>query len=196
MLVSELISWCNNMYEPDEDTDFETSDNRWILFFNECLSTIRPFTNINTESTTDLVDGTTSYSLPSDLEVLHEIYICDDTTVDNPVYSEMYRVKEESVLAYNQYILWNNSIKIQDPEKNVTDGLKFYYYKNASDISATTETIEIDDPYLLGYYALSRIELSDRQTDDYAIHKSEYEDRLYSLASKAGYDITEMERGW
>jgi hypothetical protein len=128
--------------------------------------------------------------------VLHEIYICDDTTVDNPVYSEMYRVKEESVLAYNQYILWNNSIKIQDPEKNVTDGLKFYYYKNASDISATTETIEIDDPYLLGYYALSRIELSDRQTDDYAIHKSEYEDRLYSLASKAGYDITEMERGW
>jgi hypothetical protein len=196
MLVSELINWCNNLYEPDESSSFETSDTRWILFFNECLSTIRPFTSIHVTAYTDLIDGTERYALPSDLDVLHELYICMDTTLDNPIYTEMYRVKEESTLSYMEYVSWDKVVKIQDPEKDVTDGLKIYYYKKPTDISATTETIEIDDPYLLGYYALSRIELSDRQTDDYAIHKSEYEDRLYSLASKAGYDITEMERGW
>jgi hypothetical protein len=196
MLVSELINWCNNIYEPDENTDFEISDTKWILFFNECLNNIRPYTFLYSKDLQNLVSGTTAYTVPSDLDVLHEIYRCDDTTVDEPVYVEMERVKEETILGFYQYVLWNDTIFISDPEKDVTDGLKIYYWKKATDIKETTETIEINDPYILGYYALSRIELSDRQTDDYAIHKSEYEDRLYSLASKAGYDITEMERGW
>jgi hypothetical protein len=184
------------MYEPDEDTDFEISDAKWILFFNECLDKIRPFTMVHVESTTDLIVGTTKYALPSDLDVLHEVYKCEDTSLDNPVFIELERVKEETTLSNNQYILWNDTIEISNPDKFSNEGLKLYYYKKADDLVETTDTIEIDDAYILGYYALSRIELADRQLEDYAIHKDEYEDRLYNLQSKIGYDITELERGW
>ena len=196
MLVSELITWCNKIYEPDESSDFEITDSTWLLFFNECLNNIRPYTNKYVSAYADLVDGTERYALPSDIDVLHELYICEDTSADDPIYTEMHRVKEEKVLSYNEYYLWDKIINIADPEKNISDGLKIYYYKKASDIEVATEDVPIEDPYILGYYALSRVELADRNTDDYAVHKSEYEDRLYTMKSKIGYDINEMESGW
>ena len=196
MLVSELINWCNNIYEPDEDTNYEISDTKWILFFNECLSNIRPYTAIRVKATTDLVSGTSKYSLPDNVSVVHEIYRCDDTSIDDHVFTELTRVKEESVLGYDEYVLWNNIITIQEPEKDSEEGLLIYHWKQADDIEETTEEIPVKDSYILGYYALSRVELADRQMDDYAVHKNEYEDRLYNLQSKIGYDITELERGW
>ena len=196
MLVSELITWCNKIYEPDETSDFEITDSTWLLFFNECLNNIRPYTNKYVSAYTDLVDGTEQYALPTALDVLNELYICENTDSDDPVYKEMRRVKEETILGYGEYYLWNKTVTIADPEKDVSEGLKIYYYSKASDIEETTEDVPIDDPYILGYYALSRVELADRNTDDYAVHKSEYEDRLYTMKSKIGYDINEMESGW
>ena len=195
MLVSELISWCNSIYEPDETSDFEITDDRWILFFNECISDIRPYTNIYVTATTDLVEGTEEYALPSDLDVMHELYICTDTSATPLIYAEMTRVKEETTLGSNEYILWDKTFTIAEPDETIEDGLKLYYWRKATDIEEVTETIELDDPYILGYYALGQVELADRQ-QDYSVHYERYKDKMLKLKSKIGFDLYELESRW
>ena len=165
------------------------------MFFNEAGNEIRPHTQIYATATTDIVDGTTLYAIPDDLDVLHEVYRKSDEIED--IYTEMRRCKEETLLGLWDYTLWNKQIKIAKPDANVTDGLKLYYYKKLPTFTLVTENIELEDPYILGYYALSRVELSDRQTNEFAIYNAEYLKRLQSLRSKIPeFDMYELESRW
>ena len=195
MLISELITWCNSMYQPDETTDFNVSNTKWLMFFNEAGNEIRPHTLIATTSTIDIVANTEIYDIPTDLDVLNEVYRLSDEIED--IYVEMKRCKEETLLGLWDYTLWNKQIKISKPSDNITDGLKLYYWKKLPTFTLVTETIELEDPYVLGYYALSRVELADRQTNEFAIYNAEYLKRLQSLRSKIPeFDMYELESRW
>ena len=195
MLISELITWCNSMYQPDEETDFNITNTKWLMFFNEAGNEIRPHTQIYATLEINVVDGTELYAIPDDLDVLHEVYRKSDEIED--IYTEMRRCKEETYLGLWDYTLWNGQLKIAKPSTTITDGLKMYYYKKLPKFTLITEYIELEDPYILGYYALSRVELSDRQTNEFAIYNAEYLKRLTSLRSKIPeFDPYELEARW
>jgi len=193
MTVSELIAWCNAIYEPDESSDYEISDSKWMLFFNEAINQIRPHTQVSVTATADKVNGTEEYAIPEDCDVLYDLY--EISSSDGTIYSEMVRMPIETILGLCEYTLWDRTLKIAAPTEDITEGLKLYYYKKLSDFTATTDEIELDDPYIIGYYALSRVELSDRQNTEFTIHYSEYETRLKQLKSKIGFDEVQFEDG-
>ena len=194
MLVSELITWCNRLYEPDETSDFEIADSTWILFFNEAISEVRSKTKIATTSTTDLVEDTDSYSLPSDLDVLIELFISSDGSTYNRM--TQFDITNSSDIPTYGYYIWNDEVVLSDVTADVTDGLKFLYYKTLDEITDTTQTIEIVDPYILGYFALSRIELADRNENEYVLHYNEFQRRLAKINNKQQNSIVQIEEGW
>ena len=165
------------------------------MFFNEAGNEIRPHTQIYVTATTDIITDTELYAIPDDLDVLHEVYRKSDE-IEN-IYTEMKRVKEETLLGLWDYTLWNGQIKIAKPSTTISDGLKMYYYKKLPKFTLVTEEIELEDAYILGYYALSRVELADRQTNEFAIYNAEYLKRLQSLRSKIPeFDMYELESRW
>ena len=194
MLVSELITWCNNLYEPDETSDFEISDNKWILFFNEAISEVRSKARIAVTATTDLVEDTSKYALPSNLDTIIEVYISSDGNSYNRL--TQFNITNTSDVPTYGYYLWDDEIVLGNVTSDVTDGLLLYYYKTLDEITDTTQTIEIVDPYILGYFALSRIELADRNENEYVLHYNEFQRRLAKINNKQQNSIVQIEEGW
>jgi len=194
MLVSELITWCNNLYEPDETSDFEISDNKWILFFNEAISEVRSKARIAVTATTDLVEDTSKYALPSNLDTIIEVYISSDGSSYNRL--TQFNITNTSDVPTYGYYLWDDEIVLGNVTSDVTDGLLLYYYKTLDEITDTTQTIEIVDPYILGYFALSRIELADRNENEYVLHYNEFQRRLAKINNKQQNSIVQIEEGW
>ena len=183
------------MYQPDEEEEFEITNERWLMFFNEGGNEIRPHTQLYVTATTHLLKGVRCYGIPSDLDVLHEVY--RRGSVDSDIYNEMSRVKEETLKSPWEYSLWNGQIKIAEPTEDLLGGLKMYYWKKLPKFVSVTDNIELEDPYILGYYALSRVELADRNLNEFAIHNAEYTKRLNGLKSKIPeFDLYELESRW
>ena len=174
MLVSALITWCNKNYERDAVAGSETiSDDDWIMYFNDAQSDISSFLKFPETSITDLVDDTTTYGLPSDFLELQSAW--EKTSGSYVQMGSTNRHKMPSQTSEKRFTLWEDNIILSfTPSETTTDGLQLYYYKRLADITATTGTIGIKDPYALGYYALSITEASDR-----AIGQSGYYYQMY-----------------
>lgn len=194
MLVSELITWCNAIYEPDETSDFEISDSRWILFMNEAIKEVESKTKVYGTETTDLVSGTSTYDLPSDLDTIVDVYISSNGSDYHRM--TQYDIADSSNIPTYGYYIWNDDIVLATVSADVTDGLKIFYFKKLTEITETTQTIEIADPYILGYFALSRVELADRVDNEYVKHYNEFERRLAKLSRKQLNTAVQIEEGW
>jgi len=191
MLVSGLIEWANDIYEPDE-TSYTTTDAKWIRFFNEAISQCRDYVVIGVELLIDTVSGTSKYALPSDCVDLSRLLISED----GENYNLMNHVGVNADLGEYDYFIFNNEINIYEPSADVTSGLKLYYYKGYDEITATTDTIESTDDYVLGYYALSRIAMQYDLDTDYEKYYNEFLQRRDALDSREVMPSTEIEEGW
>ena len=191
MLVSGLIKWSNKILEPDE-INYTTTDEDWIMFFNEGISQCRDYVVIGVESVADIVSGTSKYALPVDCVDLNKLMITEDGTN----YTELIHVPVKAVLGENEYFIFNNEINIYEPSADVTNGLKLYYYKGYAEITAVTDTIESTDDYILGYFALSRIAMQYNIDTDYKKYYSEFLNSKNELDSREVMESTEIEEGW
>lgn len=191
MLVSELITWANDMHEPGETTP-DISDAKWMRLFNEGISKCKDYGLIEQTYYADIVSGTSRYSIPSDCVDLTALYISED----GETYEKIERVNVKPSLRENEYFIYDNEINIYEPSSDVTDGLKLYYYRNHTEITATTQTLEYNDDYVLGYYALSRLALQNRSKEDYEIYFNEFLQARQDLDSREIMPATEIEAGW
>jgi len=177
MLVSELITWCNRIYEPDA-TSYKITDSQWIGFFNEALVDLKPYAKLKETYTTNLVNGTSEYSLPADFYKLFLLRVKPKATDDYYLNYPEVLIEDDYSTGYK---LWE-SITLQPViEENVTDGLQMYYYKNHAELTASTENIEISNPYLVGLYSLGRVETGDRVLDISNRYFREYADGINKL---------------
>jgi len=194
MLVSELIAWMNGLFQ-NESSDFDeflVEDDRWLTYLNEGVSKCRDYVVIGVESLTDIVSGTSKYALPSDCVDLNRLMITEDGTN----YTELMQVPVKANLGENTYFIFNNEINIYEPSADVTSGLKLYYYKGYDVITATTDTIESTDDYVLGYYALSRVMMQYKDTKRYEMYYTEFLQSRDDLDSREVMESTEIEEGW
>ncbi len=171
MLVSSLITWCNSLYDGGGDS---VEDNTWIMHFNDAQFDLLPYLQLEGASLTDLVDEQESYELPSDY---YDVYLVQEKSSGE--YLEMKEIPFWDTTR-NGYKIFGDSIYLKIGGKaptSVTDGLRIYYYKKPAELTATTDTIEIADPYLLGLFALARVETGDRALTQSSKYYSEYLDR-------------------
>lgn len=192
MLISELITWSNQMYEPDETT-FETSDARWIQLFNEGISELRDYALLDAVATTDIVDATSTYALPTDCVEIDSVYLSTD---DGTNYVELHQQPVKTSLYLYGYYIFNDEITIYTPTGASTDGLKIYYHKYHTPITLATQSIEYNDNYVLGYYALSRIEMAQRNMQDYQMFYAEFLKRADNLESRRVMPSSDIQEGW
>lgn len=176
MLVSSLITWCNGIYEPDT-TDYKLSDNDWIAYFNEALADLKPYLRLKAKHTDDLVEDTGTYTMPTDFYKMFIVQIKAETDAD------LERIDEVTIEDnYSKgYKLWEDITIQPTPTESVTDGLVIHYFKEHSEITATTDDIEISNPYLVGLYALGRVETGDRVLDISNRYFNEYADGVQKL---------------
>lgn len=195
MLASELITWCNRLYEPSTTVNFETTDETWLMFFNEALNDLKPVLNIEKESLIDLVSGTTKYDIPSDCYLEQSVFIASDAS-DISNYQELKRVNARTRLYGNQYYIRNKQICIVDAEADVTSGLLLNYLSNHDALTVTTDDIIIENPYAVGLFALARVESADRAMDMSGARYLEYLNAKDNLSSLIDDEPTQMEEGW
>lgn len=158
MLVSSLIAWCNRLYEPDTTT-YKILDANWISLFNEALIDLKPYVKLKENATADLVIGTDKYALPPDFYKMFMVKVKPKSTDEN------YSVYDEILIEDNYsigYKLWEAVTVQPKPKESVLTGIQMYYYKNHAELVTDTDNIEISNPYLIGLYALGRIETGDR----------------------------------
>ena len=180
MLVSELITWCNSLYERGVTEGSETiSDTLWMMYFNDAQIDISSFLKFQDITVTDLVEDQNTYGLPSDFLKMKSVWDYTSGT-----YTEIDPVDYDRLSDYTsekRYSIWEDNIILSWTVEDVTDGLKLYYYKQVAELTATTDTIEIKDPYALGYYALSSAEIGDRATGQSGYYYSMYTMRKDNL---------------
>lgn len=176
MLASEIITFCNEIWEPDEASPAIT-DAQWLKYLNECLNESRPFLRIQGVGTINLVSGTASYDLPSDFDFLYKAWDTSGTTSKT-----MREVTFRPNLSSNHFYIFNDDIYIKAPTANATDGLTLLYNKIHPTLSTGT-TILIEDPYMLAYYALSRVAMAYKNAS-YEMYYSEFQLRRDELIAK------------
>ena len=191
MLASELITWCNSIYQPDETSTFKITDARWLLFFNQALTELKPYIYLPVTATADIVSGTTEYATPSDFNYMIRLYKKSGSD-----YIELNKIDIYQDLNTYDYYIYNDTINLDTQSSDLTEGLKLYYCKTHSALETTT-TIELKDPYILGYFALARVESSDRQSNEYSLYYNEYLQRRNDLISFQIDEIPSvMKEGW
>jgi len=177
MIGSELITFCNKTWEPDE-TSYSISDANWLSYFNECLNEARPFLRIQGIDTIDTVSGTASYALPSDFDFLYKLW--DTSTATSKTVRE---VTFRPNLSANHFYIFGDKVYVKASTASVASGLTLLYNKIHATL-ATITTISIEDPYMIGYYALSRAASSYALDEDYQKYYNEYIMRRKELISK------------
>lgn len=176
LLVSSLIAWCNRIYEPDA-TSYKISDAQWISFFNESLNDLKPYLKLKELSTADLVSDRADYGLPGDFYRMYLLRVKPTSTGDYETYEEI-MIEDDYSTGYK---LWEFITIQPEPTVSITDGLKMYYYKTHADLSVATDNIEISNPYLVGLYALGRVETGDRVLDMSNRYFREYAEGVQKL---------------
>ena len=194
MLVSELITWCNGKYEPDETSSFDISDNTWIRYFNQCLTEYKPNFKIRITETADIVSGQTNYPIPLDesgnfgVASIDRLFQSDDGST----YYELTYCDLREDIPLKRYAIWDNELVIAEPSANVTAGLKMYYNKTHEVIDATSDSIEIQNPYLIGYFALAEVEEADRQLQDALYYRQKFQEALSNINQNSEQDVIEF----
>ena len=191
MLVSSIIDWCNETYERDATAGEEViSDSQWMRYFNDAQADLIEFLQIEQTSVASFVKDQEAYELPSDY---YDAYLVEEYT------SGEYLALKEIPFSDNTrdgYRIWGKSIYIridgEAPTADLTDGLRLHYYMKPADIELTTATIEIADPYLLGLFALARVECGDRALTQSNKYYAEYLDRRV----KTDNEMAQIVEGW
>jgi hypothetical protein len=119
---------------------------------NEALKQLGTEAKVQGSTTIPLVAGTASYDVPADFKAPIAMI---EGTIDNPVY--VYPLVEITSSDYG-YSLFNGQITFK-PMPSETRTINFYYYKFLTEISADTDTPEIDLRYhdILAAYASAMI---------------------------------------
>lgn len=166
MTVAELIAWCN--LQVDNTVD----DADWIGYFNEARIDLLDILRLEETSTTDLVADQNEYALPSDYYSMGRVRVKVDGEYET---YERLRIDDSNLDGYK---IWADEIILSpDITSAVVAGLKLYYYKKPIELTATTDTIDIADPYLYGLYACAKVELGDKALSVSNRYYSEYLER-------------------
>lgn len=194
MLVSELITWCNGKYEPDETTSFDISDTTWIRYFNQCIIEYKAYFRIPITETANIVSGQTNYALPKNDDGNYGVASIDRLfqSSNGSDYSELYYVDLREDIPLNRYTIFDNELIISEPGTSVTNGLKMFYHKDHETIDSTGDTIEIENPYLIGYFALSEVEEADRQTTEAERYRQKFMNSLSNLSQSEEINVIEF----
>lgn len=183
------------------------------VFANEAKEYIRNLRNWSWEeknaTAINVVSGTTSYSLASDLKnakAIKWLTLTDtngNVTYYTPVSEQDYNaIVNQSQTDQVYYVSGNPingyTVKINpSPTVNVTNGINYKYYASESDFVNTTDTTNIPKRELIAYYIAAKVLYGYREQSQYQLAMQNFSDAVADIASedmkKAPYENSQIQ---
>lgn len=191
MNVSEVITRVQRIF--GDESGVQINQNDIIRWINDCQEemVIDNEGLLETAVTTDVIQGQTDYSFPSDLSVLRSLQykgyaIKRMSFQEFDVYLNGYNAQPNP---YGEglpsiYMVWNNTIKLfPPPNESVTAGLKIYYCKHPVPVVTAADALTVPIQYhkaIVDYCLQQAYELDEDQAK-VQMKKQEYEQKMLKL---------------
>ncbi len=213
MTESSIQDAIHTLYEGDTDTPSSTDEeylarrrlinaaiDRWESYENTDWSELFVSLADAADGDTTLVDGTSAYDCPSDFKRIvgfvrtsdgdSSTYYAAKRNVEDQLYDNSTDTPNFYYVTGNPSDGYKINLHPTPDSGNAGDTISYEYFKEATEISATTDTPEMNDPYFVVYFVLSRLFRNDGRHGEATEARMDAENRLKNMKTR------NMTKGW